>query len=279
MAPIGVFDSGLGGLTAVRRIQEMLPWERIIFVADQAHVPYGGRPLSEIGGFARGISAALLRRGCKAVVMACNISSATALSIVQSENPATPVLGVILAGAEAAALRTRNRKVGVLATEGTVQSGAYTRALHAIDPDLTVVEVACPRFVPLIEAGEEGSPEARRAARGYLAPLVALGADTVVLGCTHYPFLLPILCDLQPRLSYIDPAEQTTQTLIDLLTRHRLTAPRLNSNQTAHHLLTTGDRNAFATQLRRFLPRSANTVCVRQAFWRDGVLCLPDFQK
>jgi glutamate racemase len=273
-----VFDSGLGGLTVVRRIQELLPHERIIYVADQAHVPYGGRDLSEIRGFACGISAALLRSGCKAVVMACNISSATALATVQAENPATPVLGVILAGAEAAALRTRNRKVGVLATEGTVQSGAYTRALQAIDQNLTVLEVACPLFVPLVEASREGAPEAHSAAQGYLAPLVALGVDTVVLGCTHYPFLLPILHDLQPQLTYIDPAEQTTHTLIDLLTRHSLTSFPLSSDQAAHHLLTTGDHNAFAVQLRRFLPQSATTACVQQARWRDGALHLPDCQ-
>jgi glutamate racemase len=275
-APIGIFDSGLGGLTVVRRMQELLPHERIVYVADQAHVPYGGRDLREIRGFACGISAALLERGCKAIVMACNISSATALTAVQATHPETPVLGVILPGAQSAAAATRNRKVGVLATEGTVKSNAYTRALQAANPRLTVLEVACPAFVPLVEAGEEASPDALRAAEEYFRPMVALGVDTVVLGCTHYPFLLPVLRDLQPQLAYIDPAEQTVRTLAELLEHHNLLAPAPeNAAAPAHLLTTTGDPAAFVAQLRRFLPQSAATTCIKQAAWHEEALLLP----
>jgi glutamate racemase len=273
-APIGVFDSGLGGLTVVRRIQELLPHERIVYVADQAHVPYGGRDLNEIRGFACGISAALLEYGCKAIVMACNISSATGLTTVQTAHPEVPAIGVILPGAEAAAAATQNRKVGVLATEGTVKSNAYTRALQAASPRLTVLEVACPAFVPLVEAGKEASPEAYRAAQEYLRPLTALGVDTVILGCTHYPFLLPMLRDLQPQFHYIDPAEQTTRSLSDLLARHNLlTSVPPNPISVSHLLTTTGNHDAFTAQLCRFLPVGA--ACIRQAQWRDGALHLP----
>jgi glutamate racemase len=276
-APIGVFDSGLGGLTVVRRMQELLPHERIVFVADQAHVPYGGRDLDQIRGFACGISAGLLNYGCKAIVMACNISTATALATVQAAHPEIPVLGVILPGAQSAAAVTQNRKVGVLATEGTVKSNAYTRALQAANPRLTVLEVACPAFVPLVEAGEEGSPAATRAAEEYFRPLLALGVDTVILGCTHYPFLLPVLRDLQPQLTYIDPADQTARILADLLAEYHLPAPVPNRNTLPQRLLTTtGDPAAFAAQLRRFLPQSAATACIRQAAWREQMLLLPD---
>jgi len=274
--PIGVFDSGMGGLTVVRRMQELLPDEGIVYIADQAHVPYGGLELREIHGFATAISAALVAAGCKAVVMACNISSATALGAVQSAYPAIPVLGMIRPGAEAALARTQNGKIGVLATEGTVRSGAYTSTLRAVAPELTVIEVACPLFVPLVEAGEEASPQARYAAESYLAPLVARDVDTVVLGCTHYPFLVPVLQELQPQLTYIDPAELTVRTLADLLSRRHMRAPALAFGQHIPHLLTTGDRTAYAAQLRRFLPESAAIACIQQALWRDGELRLPD---
>lgn len=274
-APIGVFDSGLGGLTVVRCLQEVLPHERIVYLADQAHVPYGGRELSEVCGFACGISAALLAYGCKAIVMACNISSATALPVVQSEHSGTPVLGVILPGAQAAVAQTRNGRIGVLATAGTVKSGAYTRALHSLDSALNVAEVACPQFVPLVEAGELDTPAACAAARAYLAPLQAAGVDTVILGCTHYPFLLPALRTLAPELRFVDPAEQTACALAELLSQARLLAPAAgNDPAPRHRLATTGNAAAFAAQLRRFLPDAAHTADIVSADWESGTLPL-----
>jgi len=275
-APIGVFDSGLGGLTVVRRLQEVLPHERIVYLADQAHVPYGGRELSEVCGFACGISAALLDYGCKAIVMACNISSATALPVVQSEHSGVPLLGVILPGAQAAIAQTRNGRIGVLATAGTVKSGAYTRALHRLDPETQVTEVACPAFVPLVEAGELDTPAAFAAARDYLAPLQTAGADTAILGCTHYPFLLPTLRALAPELRFVDPAEQTACALAERLSQARLLAPATigNDSPPRHRLATTGDAIAFAAQLRRFLPDAAQTADIVPARWRSGTLHL-----
>ena len=272
-APIGVFDSGLGGLTVVREILTRLPHERIVYVADQTHVPYGGRDLEEVRGFATGISETLLALGCKAIVMACNISSAVALADVQAAHPEAPILGVILPGAAAALEITENNVIGVLATEGTVRSGAYTRALHASRLNVQVLEVACPQFVPLVESGQERSPIARSAACDYLAPLLDAGADTVILGCTHYPFLLPVLKDAAPEVTFVDPAAQTVATL----------ESRLNSglryvseNFAAPLLTTTGDVRAFTSQLRRFLPDQSARAEIRAAVWKNGILHLAD---
>ena len=292
-APIGVFDSGLGGLTVAGEIMRRLPRERILYVADQAHVPYGGRDLSEVRAFAVGISASLINAGCKAVVMACNISSAIALETVQAQHPDVPILGVIHAGASAAASATDSGIVGVLATAGTVQSGAYTRTLHALNPALRVLEVACPQFVPLVEGGQEGSERAQQAACDYLSPLLAANVDTVILGCTHYPYLLPVLRSAAENLRYINPAQHTVARLQSLLETRGLLAEgqpeaqvlltarqsetqlSLAARQSEPHLLcTTGDADAFAAQLRRFLPDAA-PFTVRAADWNAGRLHLP----
>ncbi len=258
-APIGVFDSGVGGLTVARRVLDLLPNERIVYVADQAHVPYGGRDLDEVRGFACGISSALFRCGCKAVVMACNVSSAIALESVRALHPESAVLGVIAPGACRASRATKNGRIGVLATAGTVQSGAYTRALHRLNPNLTAVEVACPDFVPLVENGEEASDAANRAAEQYLAPIRKIDADTVILGCTHYPFLLDALRSVWSTPAYVDPAEQTSQELAEQLASASLLAPRIASAPSRHLLTTTGDPEAFRRHLARFLPTAASS--------------------
>ena len=273
-APIGVFDSGVGGLTVARRLLDLLPNERIVYVADQAHVPYGGRDLGEVRGFASGISAALFRHGCKAVVMACNISSAVALASVRALHPESAVLGVIAPGACRAARTTKNGRIGVLATAGTVRSGAYSKALHSLDPALTVVEVACPEFVPLVESGEEASQTARIASERYLAPIRQSDADTVILGCTHYPFLLEALQAVWNSPSYVDPAEQTSCELAEHLESASLLAP-LHANTVARHLLTTtGDPEAFRSHLARFLPGAIPRADVLGVKWHEGELTL-----
>ncbi len=272
-APIGVFDSGLGGLTVVRQIQQQLPHERIVFVADQAHVPYGGRDLKQVCGFACGITDALLAYGCKAVIMACNISSATGLSYAQAANPTIPILGVIEPGARSAVSATRNHRIGVLATQGTVSSGAYTRTLQTLDSRAIVVEMACPEFVPLVESEQEQSPAAFDSARRCLAPLLKLGVDTIILGCTHYPFLLPVLRQLAPEpIHFIDPAYATVVHARNVFFEHNLAAPALASR---HLLTTTGDPTTFAHQLTRFLPDATHTADIAPAHWQNGLLQLP----
>ena len=274
LAPIGVFDSGVGGLTVARRILDLLPNERIVYVADQAHVPYGGRPLHEVRGFACGISAALFRHGCKAVVMACNISSAVALDHVRSLHTEGEVLGVIAPGACRAARATTNGRIGVLATAGTVQSGAYSRALHGLDSTLTVTEVACPDFVPLVEAGEENSPAAYSAAEAYLAPIRRAGADTVILGCTHYPFLLQALRSVWHSPAYVDPAEQTSCALAEFLASASVLAPAAGNSACRHLLTTSGDPDIFQRHLARFLPSAIPLADVRGVAWHAGELQL-----
>jgi glutamate racemase len=268
--PLGVFDSGVGGLTVVGALLRRFPAERVLYVADQAHVPYGGRPLEEIRGFATGISRFLAEQGCRAVVMACNISSAVALEAARTELAPLPVLGVIEAAARKAEATAAEPRVGVLATEGTVRSGAYTAHLQAINPAARVVEVACPRFVPLVEAERTETDEALDAAREYLTPLAAAGCDIVVLGCTHYPYLLPALqaaaADLFPTpITFLDPAHEMADALAAAL-------PDLGNRPHEGHslLLTTGVPEHLAAQQPRFLPGiSAETGGAR---WHAGRL-------
>jgi glutamate racemase len=267
-----VFDSGVGGLTVARRILELLPRERIVYVADQTHVPYGGRELSEVRSFACGISSALFEYGCKAVVMACNISSAVALDSVRDLHPESVVLGVIAPGACRAAHTTKNGRVGVLATAGTVQSGAYTRTLRGLDSRLIVQEVACPEFVPLVEAGEEDSDVARCAAERYVSEIRAIDADTVILGCTHYPFLLPALRSVWPGPIYVDPAEQASRELAEQLAAASLSAHA--RAVTPHLLTTTGDADSFCRHLQRFLPEATATCDVQAVRWDSDRLLL-----
>ena len=276
-APIGVFDSGLGGLTVVSQMMRLLPGERILFVADQAHVPYGGRELSEVCGFACGISEGLLRAGCKAIVMACNISSATALPTVQAKHPNSLVLGVIEPGARAAVRTTANGRIGVLTTAGTARSAAYTRTLYALDPALFVLEVPCPDFVPLVEADAITTPAALHAAECYLAPLLDAGTDTVVLGCTHYPFLLPVLQKIAPNVRFVNPAEQTVIELAREIEDRRMVARVARPEP--HCLTTTGDTTQFDTQLHRFLPPSAQPFRVAAARWKAGELGIEDTER
>lgn len=272
-APVGVFDSGVGGLTVARRILELLPRERIVYVADQAHVPYGGRDLSEVRSFACGISSALFEYGCKAVVMACNISSAVALDSVRDLYPESVVLGVIAPGACCAARATKNRRIGVLATAGTVQSGAYTRTLRNLDNRLIVKEVACPEFVPLVEAGEESSDAARCAAERCLSQIREIDADTIILGCTHYPFLLPALRSYWSEPAYVDPAEQASHELAEMLAAASLSA-QAGSSSVPHLLTTTGDADSFRRHLLRFLPEAAATSDIRAVQWHSDRLLL-----
>ncbi len=270
---IGVFDSGVGGLTVVRRIWEMLPNEPVLFVADQAHVPYGGRPLSEVAGFARGISLSLIRdAGATAVVMACNISTATALETVEKANAEIGVLGMIAPGANGALRGAATPAIGVLATQGTVSTGAYTQTIRSLSPHTTVIEVACPDFVPLIEAELTESDEAMDAAHRYLAPIIRAGADVVILGCTHYPFLLSSLRKSAPNILFIDPAEQAVCELAQGIESRDPGSDY--GSRPVHELYTTGDPEVFAKQVSFFLPKSTPPYIIKRAQWRGDHLSL-----
>lgn len=260
--PIGVFDSGVGGLTVARAIAERLPDQRLIYLADQAHVPYGGRPLAEVSRFAGALAAHLFGRGAKAVVMACNISSATALETARACFGAERVFGVIRPGARAAVNRSGRLRIGVLATAGTVATGVYTAELQKLAPLCQVIEIACPRFVPLVEAGEVSSRPALEAAREYLEPILERGADTVILGCTHYPFLLPVLEEVAPSIAWVDPAEATAGEMA--AADRRVPSAAWPGGDL---FLTTGDPQVFRRQLERTWPK--RDLVVEHIAWAE----------
>ena len=208
-APIGVFDSGIGGLTVAHEIIRQLPNESIIYFGDTARVPYGPKSPDTVRRYSREIATFLRDEGVKALVIACNTATAHALSSLR-ESFDMPVIGVIEPGARAAVAATRRGHIGVIGTSGTIKSGAYERAIKKLDPDLRVTARACPLFAPLVEEGWTDHEATRLIAREYLEPLLEEHVDTVVLGCTHYPLLKTLLADeLGSRVCLIDSAAET----------------------------------------------------------------------
>lgn len=244
-APIGIFDSGIGGLTVAHAIHALLPGEATIYLGDTARVPYGPKSPATVQRYALEILAWLLAQDVKAVVVACNTATAHALPLLRERAP-VPVVGVIEPGARAAASATQNGGVGVIGTAGTVASGAYRRALLALRPDLRVVEQACPLFVPLVEEGWFGHPATRLVAEEYLAPVRAADVDTLVLGCTHYPLLAPLLAEVMgPQVRLIDSARETARELAAVLGHAGLRAPD-GAGGGAHRWAATDDVERFA---------------------------------
>lgn len=216
--PIGVFDSGVGGLTVLRAICARLPRESLVYFGDCARVPYGTKSPETIVRYSREAAKFLLERDVKALVVACNTATAAALPILAGEL-SVPVIGVVQPGARAAVAATRGR-VGVIATEGTVRSHAYERAIRSIDASVEVFESACPLFVPLAEEGWANTRVAREVAEIYLRPLLDEGIDTLVLGCTHYPILRNTIAEVcGSGVTIVDSAE-TTATEVELLLRN-----------------------------------------------------------
>jgi glutamate racemase len=216
-SPIGVFDSGVGGLTVVKEIVKRLPGERIIYFGDTANVPYGEKTAEELIRLADNIAAFLVARGVKAVVDACNSTSAVALEYLQ-ERYDVPFIGVIEAGVKGALNATKNGKVGIIATKPTIDSRAHKRLAKKLDPGVEVFGQVCSLFVPLVEAGRVSGPETALAAEIYLAPLQKKEIDTLILGCTHYPFLAPVIGKtMGPHVTLVDPAENTVKELEKLL--------------------------------------------------------------
>lgn len=224
--PIGVFDSGLGGLTVVKELVDRLPHESIVYFGDTARVPYGTKSPETICRFSREAGHFLLGRGVKMIVVACNTASAYALNDLASRAE-VPVVGVIAAGARAAHHASQSGRIGVIGTAGTIASSAYERAVRTLRPVVEVHVQACPLFVPLVEEGLADHVAARLIAQDYLAPLRALGIDTLVLGCTHYPALRQLIGDVMgPGVRLIDSAEETALDVADVLQEHELLAPR-----------------------------------------------------
>jgi glutamate racemase len=249
--PIGVFDSGVGGLTVMHELLVTIPHEDVVYLGDNARLPYGPRPLDEIRGFALQIGRHLERIGVKLVVAACNSATAAALPELQREL-SVPVVGVLQPEAHAAALATRNRRVGLLATEATVTSGRYQALIATVDASVRVEAVACPRLVPLIEAEDPFSAETVAAVREAAAPLRSAGVDTVVLGCTHYPLIRPIFQRVFGRdVTLVFSADETAREVAETLRRKRM--ENETGREGTYRFLTTGDPEAFRATGSRFL--------------------------
>jgi glutamate racemase len=248
--PVGIFDSGVGGLTVARALLDLLPDERLLYVADTAHLPYGPRPPEQIRHFALQIIAFLVERGAKAVIMGCNTSSAVALEPARARYP-IPIFGIIEPGARAALAATRGR-VGVIATQATVLTGAYSQALDRLaDSPVATREQACPAFVPLVEKGELTGPNVMAAATEYLAPLKDFGADTVVFGCTQYPFLQEAVGEIMgPDVALVDPALAVAQEAAQYFQGHGMLAPSPASGE--HRFFASGDATDLMTTGSRF---------------------------
>lgn len=208
-APVGVFDSGVGGLTVVRQIQKRLPLESILYLGDTARVPYGTKSPETVIRYAKACAGVLTARDIKLMVVACNTASAFAIDALQ-DHLDIPVLGVIEPGAGAAVRATRNGKIGVIGTVGTIGSGRYTERIHALNPEVEVFAQPCPLLVPLVEEGWTEGDVPESIARTYLAPLLAQGIDTLVLGCTHYPLLKSVLAQIAGEtVTLVDSADET----------------------------------------------------------------------
>jgi glutamate racemase len=215
--PIGVFDSGIGGLTVVAALLRTLPGEKILYLGDTARVPYGGKSPETVTRYSKEISDVLVEEGAKMIVVACNTASALAVPSLSLSYP-VPLVGVIEPGAAAAVLATRNGKIGVIGTRATIGSDAYGKAIKALDPDVTVTAVACPLLVPLIEEGLLDDEITRTMLRRYLEPLLRSGIDTLVLGCTHYPLLKRVIARFcHQRVTLVDSAENCSLAVRALL--------------------------------------------------------------
>lgn len=224
-APIGVFDSGVGGLTVAREIMRNLPNEHIVYFGDTARVPYGSKSKDTIIGYSRQIIRFLLTQNVKAIVIACNTASALALDTVEKEFD-VPIIGVVGPGARVAAATTKNKRVGVIGTESTINSHMYHQLIAKLDPQITVLGKACPLFCPLVEEGWLKDPVTEIVARRYLDELLAQDIDSLILGCTHYPLLRSLIRGIVgDQVNLVNPAYETAKELERLLKEKGLTNP------------------------------------------------------
>jgi glutamate racemase len=268
-AAIGVFDSGIGGLSVLRHLQRLLPQESFIYLADQAHVPYGPRSPEEIRRLSEAVTRALLAQPIKLLVVACNTASAAALSYLREQFPDLPIVGMEPA-VKPAARQTRTGKVGVLATAGTFESQRYASLMARFAQGVTLYENPCRGLVELIEAGNTDGEETAVLLQQILSPMISAGVDTLVLGCTHYPFVLPLLtrllADAPHRVTIIDPAPAVARQAQRVLTQRGLLTASTAPGTTRY--LTTGPAADLAHAVEQLLGKQ---VMVETAVWQDGV--------
>ena len=257
-APIGIFDSGVGGLTVARAILDQLPNESTLYIGDTARGPYGPRPLAEVREFALETMDFLVEQGVKAIVIACNTASAAMLRDAR-ERYSIPVIEVIQPAVRRAVAATRTGRVGVIGTRATIDSKAYLDAFAAA-PQLTIQSIACPLFVEYVERGETSGEAITKVARDYLQPMIDADVDTLVLGCTHYPLLTGVISYVMGNgVSLVSSAEETAKDLYRVLIENSLLrAP--SSTPPTHKFLATGDAQAFESLARRFLGPEVTAV-------------------
>jgi len=247
MGPIGIFDSGFGGLTVARAVIDLLPWSDVVYLGDTARYPYGPRQLDEVAGFAHQIADHLVaHHGISLLVVACNTASAAALDDL-ADRLTIPVIGVIEPGVRAVASTTETGRVGVIGTVGTIDSGAYQRSIAAVAPEVELVPLSCPGFVEFVERGETDSGQAHVLAERLLAPMVSAEVDALLLGCTHYPYLARTIADVMGHdVTLVSSADETAFEVRRLLGVGETSTP-------IHRFLTTGDVGWFTEQGGRLL--------------------------
>lgn len=255
--PIGVFDSGVGGLTVVRAIMEQLPNEPITYIGDTARFPYGPKPIEEIRRYGMQIADELIRRNVKMLVVACNSVEVSAIDHIAARH-GVPVIGVVEPGARAAVRVTRSGRIGMIGTQATVRSEAYDRAVADAGAEVTLTSAACPAFVDHVEAGDTGSDELRGAARLYLEPLMEADIDTLILGCTHYPLLSGLLQDqLGAGVVLVSSAQETASDVASMLRTDDLA---VEGGPAQHRFFTTGETATFDGLAAMFLGADLTTV-------------------
>jgi glutamate racemase len=267
---IGIFDSGVGGLSVWREIVRQLPREDTLYLADQAHVPYGARQLAEVQEFSECVTRFLLDQGAKAIVIACNTASAAALHDLRRTFPDTPFVGMEPA-VKPAVERTRNGVVGVIATQATFQGELFASLMQRYAGDVRVLTQVCPGLVEAVEAGRLDNSDTEALLWQCLTPLVEAGVDQLALGCTHYPFLRPAIERIVgASVTVIDPAPAVARQAGRVLTRRGLA---VDESHAGHHVFcTSGDVVGFSTMVERLLPSVGGGVEVRAVRWREGRL-------
>lgn len=263
-APVGVFDSGVGGLTVAREIMRQIPNERIIYFGDTARVPYGSKSKETITRYSRQIVNFLLEQQVKAIVVACNTASAYALDEIEKEID-IPMLGVVKPGAKIAAEATKNGKIGVIGTEGTIGSHVYSTYINEINPKVTVLGKACPLFTPLVEEGLWQDPVTDEIATRYLSELIDCDIDTLILGCTHYPLIRSTVGRIMgDNVTLVNPAYETARELKELLTAEGLLnekKPELGNNRYRFYVSDMADKfQTFANSILKYGILSAKTI-------------------
>ncbi len=260
-APIGVFDSGVGGLTVVREIMRQIPQERIVYFGDTARVPYGGKSTNTLIRYTRQIIRFLKTRGVKAIVVACNTASAVALEAVRDELD-IPIIGVVRPGAKVAVQATKNKKIGIIGTETTVNSQMYVQLIQGMEPETQVIGKACPLFVPLVEEGWTKDSVTEEVARRYLADLQNSDIDTLILGCTHYPLLRHMVGDIMgEQVTLVNPAYETAVELRALLERLGIANDGENKNfENPYEFFVSDTADKFKTFANSILPCDVTSI-------------------